>query len=482
MALVLVLHFHLSSFVFSPYVVVTLYAKKLGGLGQNFRLAPLTMSWKGLTKAVSRLPHQILSKKSETTRDEEFIALEKKFNEQIKIVEKLQKDGQTFRDAVSALLMHQTSMSAFMATIYSSNLGVEVEEGGVQRRFQQTPAAALQAVNDAEAAMDYCRAEILPELDAVDRYVIGPTMQMMEIMKIIQKTMTKRNHKLIDYDRHRTGLNKLKAKEQRSFNEEKQILKLEAQLETATQDYQYLNDMLKQQLPQFFYLKTQFIRPVFEQFYYLQCKIYGMIYARCHELINANNQHFVTQSMGVEEGYQWRKSQRDGRAELENLDLLKAGGKTWIAASGGSTTSKLSLKERAALKQQEAGGSYSSPSSPDMGNSSTSPPPAYGSPAGGVTLEATPISMGKTPAWTQQQQQQQQQRAPPPPPPPSSKPSRVQYVVALYDYDAQAEGDLSFRKGDRIEVLERTADVNDWWTGRLHGVSGIFPGNYVSEV
>ncbi|KAG0169130.1 hypothetical protein DFQ28_010833 [Apophysomyces sp. BC1034] len=437
------------------------------------------MSWKGLTKAVSRLPHQILSKKSESTKDDDFLSLERKFNEQIKVVEKLQKDGQTFRDAVSAMLMHQTSMSAFMATIYSTNLGVEVEEGGVQRRFQPTPAAATQAVNDAEAAMDYCRAEILPELDAVDHYVIRPTLQLIEIMRVIQKTMVKRNHKLVDYDRHRTNMNKLKAKEQRSFNEEKQILKVEAQLETATQDYQYLNDMLKQQLPQFFYLKTQFIRPIFEQFYYLQCKIYGMIYARCHELINANGQHFSSQSMGIAEGYEWRKTQRDGRAELENLDLFKGGGKTWIAASGGSTTSKLSLKERAALKQQEgeAGGS-SSALSPDMAGStwgsSTSPPPAYGSPAG-VTVDSTPISSGKSPAWTQQT------RTPPPPPPPSSKPSRSQYVVALYDYDAQAEGDLSFRKGDQIEVLERTADVNDWWKGRLRGASGIFPGNYVSE-
>lgn len=63
-----------------------------------------------------------------------------------------------------ALLMHQMSIASFMAVIYSTNLGVEVEEGGVQRRFQPTPAAALQAVNDAEAAMDYCRSEILPEL------------------------------------------------------------------------------------------------------------------------------------------------------------------------------------------------------------------------------------------------------------------------------------------------------------------------------
>lgn len=49
-------------------------------------------------------------------------------------------------------------------------------------------------------------------------------------------------------------------------------------------------------------------------------------------------------------------------------------------------------------------------------------------------------------------------------------------VVALYDYDAQQEGDLSFRKDDRIEIVERTDSAQDWWTGKLNGRQGVFPG------
>lgn len=63
-----------------------------------------------------------------------------------------------------ALLMHQAEMASFLSLIYSAQIGVEVEEGGVQRRVQPTPAATLQATNDAEAAMAYCREEILPQL------------------------------------------------------------------------------------------------------------------------------------------------------------------------------------------------------------------------------------------------------------------------------------------------------------------------------
>lgn len=52
----------------------------------------------------------------------------------------------------------------------------------------------------------------------------------------------------------------------------------------------------------------------------------------------------------------------------------------------------------------------------------------------------------------------------------------MQYVVALYDFEAQADGDLSFKSGDRIEIVERTESAEDWWTGRLNGQQGVFPG------
>lgn len=59
---------------------------------------------------------------------------------------------------------------------------------------------------------------------------------------------------------------------------------------------------------------------------------------------------------------------------------------------------------------------------------------------------------------------------------PTPPPSRAKYVLALYDYDAQAEGDLTFKKDDKIELVNRTEDANDWWTGRLRGAIGVFPG------
>lgn len=57
--------------------------------------------------------------------------------------------------------------------------------------------------------------------------------------------------------------------------------------------------------------------------------------------------------------------------------------------------------------------------------------------------------------------------------------------VALYDYTARTEDDLSFCTGDRLEALDKSA--GDWWVARaLSGASqarqGYIPSNYVAPV
>lgn len=59
---------------------------------------------------------------------------------------------------------------------------------------------------------------------------------------------------------------------------------------------------------------------------------------------------------------------------------------------------------------------------------------------------------------------------------PAKQPSGDSYVVALFDFEAQQQGDLGFRKGDQIKVLNRSENADDWWTGQLNGKEGMFPG------
>jgi len=72
-------------------------------------------------------------------------------------------------------------------------------------------------------------------------------------------------------------------------------------------------------------------------------------------------------------------------------------------------------------------------------------------------------------------------KKPPPPPPPKrlgSTQQPVLWAVALYGFEGQGEGDLSFKEGDRIKVIKKTESMDDWWDGELRGVKGVFPANY----
>ncbi|KAJ3041204.1 hypothetical protein HDV00_009742 [Rhizophlyctis rosea] len=50
-------------------------------------------------------------------------------------------------------------------------------------------------------------------------------------------------------------------------------------------------------------------------------------------------------------------------------------------------------------------------------------------------------------------------------------------AVALYDYDAAEENEVTFREGDIITGISMVSD--DWWQGYVNGKWGLFPGNYV---
>ena len=56
----------------------------------------------------------------------------------------------------------------------------------------------------------------------------------------------------------------------------------------------------------------------------------------------------------------------------------------------------------------------------------------------------------------------------------------VSRVRALFDFVPSETGELAFRKGDIIAVLESV--YKDWWKGSLRGQTGIFPLNYVEKL
>uniref|UniRef100_A0A8C5GU58 Intersectin-2-like n=1 Tax=Gouania willdenowi TaxID=441366 RepID=A0A8C5GU58_GOUWI len=50
-------------------------------------------------------------------------------------------------------------------------------------------------------------------------------------------------------------------------------------------------------------------------------------------------------------------------------------------------------------------------------------------------------------------------------------------VIAIYDYSAANQDEISFSKGQLINVLDKSNP--DWWKGEINGATGLFPFNYV---
>jgi amphiphysin len=317
-------------------------------------------------------------------------------------------------------------------------------------------------------------ATLQPELEMIETRVIRPADELLEIIKVIRKTATKRQHKQLDYDRHRATLKKLQDKKDKSLKDEKNIYKAENDVEQATQEFNYFNDLLKDELPKLFQLEREFIRPLFQSFYYMQLNVFYTL----HEKMQGCDIGYFNLQLDIEEGFEAKRGDIKEQAEALSITKFKTTGAKRppgrLALGAGS--SRLAIEDRKSFARSPK--ALEAPTRRRSTHDSENPPPPYSSslsPGSGETSLARASSTGG--AWGAAAKAKGAA-----PPPPKPKPLRLsgaptaEHVTALYDYEAQAEGDLSFRTGDVIEIVTRTNNENEWWIGKLNGKQGQFPG------
>lgn len=59
---------------------------------------------------------------------------------------------------------------------------------------------------------------------------------------------------------------------------------------------------------------------------------------------------------------------------------------------------------------------------------------------------------------------------------------RLQYVEALYDYNADGDDEISISVGDKIILIQDDNDGSGWTEGELNGEKGMFPTSYVKKI
>ncbi|KAF3086888.1 hypothetical protein TWF102_007536 [Orbilia oligospora] len=413
------------------------------------------MSWKGFSKSVSRAPQTFKAKFNigENTKDPVYIDAERRFQELETETKKLHDESKKYFDAINSMLTHQIEFSKSIQEIYKPISGRMSDPDSV---IAEGNPEGIRACEEYEAIVRDLQDTLSPELEMIETRIIKPADELLEIVKIIRKSLTKRQHKQLDFDRHRTALKKLQDKKEKTLKDEKALYKVESELEQATQEFNYFNELLKDELPKLFKLEREFIRPLFQSFYYMQLNVFYTL----HEKMQAINIGYFDLTLDVEEAF--NKKRGDIQEQAEALTIVHF-------RTSGNRASNLNSRHNKYGKKAEEAKKYGKPAAES--GSGEAPPPAYTATTntGETSLGMSAIAKAK---------------AKPPPPKPKPKAFAVatpqaETVTALYDYEAQAEGDLSFSAGDVVEIIQRTGNDNEWWTGKLRGKTGQFPGNYV---
>ena len=365
--------------------------------------------------------------------------------------------------SINGMLDHQIEFSKACADIYKpisgrmSDPDSYVVDGNPE---------GIRACEEYESIVQDLKTALAPELEMIETRVVRPADELLAIIKQVRKMATKRDHKQLDYDRHKANLKKLQDKKDKTLKDEKALYKAENDLDVSTQEYSYFNDLLKNELPELFRLEREFIIPLFQSFYYMQLNVFYTL----HEKMQSIDIGYFDLTLDIEGAFE--KKRGDIQEKTEALTIVhfktKGTGKPSLQSKYGSITAGSSKygENKYASKASEAG---SGAASPALRDSYDNPPPPYTAPS---TL--SPQNSGPAGALAAAAKSK--------PPPPKPKPSRLsgvpaaEHVTALYDYEAQAEGDLSFSTGDVIEIIQRTNNDNEWWTGRIGVRSGQFPG------
>ena len=84
----------------------------------------------------------------------------------------------------------------------------------------------IRNVDGYHLSLDELKSTLSPELELIEARVVGPVKEFQTILKQIRKSITKRDHKLVDYDRFNNSLTKLREKREKTLSDEKNLFKV----------------------------------------------------------------------------------------------------------------------------------------------------------------------------------------------------------------------------------------------------------------
>ncbi|KAI9832776.1 MAG: hypothetical protein M1819_003996 [Sarea resinae] len=437
-------------------------------------------------------------------------------------------DGtKAWRDAWSNILTIQYNLANEFNAIYNPVVGTS-ESGALHEPHGPvpTPQENLARTSDLREAYEELRHELLAEVNMVDARILQPAITTRDSLQPFKKVIKKRQEKRLDYDRYSSRVDNLRKKTKRSDRENATLVKQENDLATATEQFHEATDHIKHTLPPLLAAAYSLLPHLLAAQVMTQNTLLAQYYTTLHSYCQDHN--YPSPSPPMEQVVsEWSDAFKPVQHEVESGIETIAHGKAVqhpmeldprqnsSSVSGFNIRGNISssMNNRRRSSQHDSKPALSPELRPSTANPSSSPSgrPKIGSftPSSASGMLSPPASSGMlspssndyhTPSsetghapagphadyFARDRPQSSGalstaaagKKKPPPPPPKRLASNQGQWVVALYDFEGQGEGDLTFRERDRIKVVKKTASSDDWWEGELRGVRGSFPANY----
>ncbi|KAI0932845.1 hypothetical protein AcW1_000150 [Taiwanofungus camphoratus] len=273
---------------------------------------------KGITKAFARTPHMLTTKvgMSKKSSDPEFEDYARRFASIETATDKLLKDTKAYTEAVSNLFTHGAGYAQHFVTLFHPVAG----EDDLTRKHPESE-HTIRNVDDYETAMEELKTAIVPELELIESRVVDPIKELQGVLKTIRKSITKREHKLVDYDRYNNSLTKLRDKKEKTLSDEKHIFKLEQDFDVASNEYDQINSTMKTELPRFLVQATQFLDPLFHSFFYMQLNVFYLLLEKLNGFAESGKYDVSVTGNQIAKEYEEKRS--DAWQRLESLNVTQ---------------------------------------------------------------------------------------------------------------------------------------------------------------
>jgi len=412
-------------------------------------------------------------------------------------------NARMWRDSWAALTNTQLQVVTEYEGLYDPIAGAS---DGQSRHAVPTPQLQLERTFQLKKAYTELKAELVEEMALIEEQILKPATDARTCIAPIRKTIKKRENKRVDYEKAQDKTLKLQRKPGRNPKEETALAKANAEMSRAADEFSIADEHLKETLPPIIHATFSLVTPLLSNLVMIQNRLLGLYYTTlngyCEEFGFPSPPPPMEEVVAI-----WNGAIGPTRSQIETISFItrgkapqqptgshnslspRPGPSALINGPRRSVTGLISGPQARTLRvpsmpvdrsrTPSPSGSYRRPDlsnatdfttatilgGTDVARTTNSTPgqqqqqrPGYFRSPSPAASQASSISgsfSGSNPAFAALGKKK------PPPPPPKRKPD--EWVVALYAFAGQGEGDLSFQEGDRIRVVKRTGTDQDWY-------------------